>query len=260
MIIEEENIYSIQKQLSEYEESESEVSSNEKRNKDNIEIKSTIKIPVIFIRTFEDFRHYFEIQYLPNLYKQTKSKSEIINKKLEDNSKESLIKKNNEYEMQIDKLESEKKKLVSENEDLKKIVKQYKEENKILKNSIKEIEEKFDYNNKSNLQFNEEKEILDVGQKSIISEKNKNEQNQEITKKIKQLKNNKNESNLDILLLKRKELEEKLKVKGEEKNFAECFRKKYDLKEENYPDEKIIEALKENNYEIVEAFVSFFSK
>ena len=244
-MIEKEDIYSIEKLLSEYEGSGLDLPTSEKKfnGNINIEIYSTIKIPVPSTHNFEDFKQYLE-EHMDNLYKQTKSKSEIIKKTLEGNSKESLIRIKDD---QINKL-------VSENEELKNEIKKYQEEIEMLRNSIKEIEDKYDYNNKSNLQLKLEREIFDVGQKSNISKNNKYEQNKEIN----QLKNNRNESNLDILLIQGKELEEKLKVKGEEKNFAECFRKEYNLEEKDYPDEKIINALKENDYDKEEAFDSFF--
>jgi hypothetical protein len=249
-MFEEDDGNSFQKEISEFEPNGSEMSFSRKENNKNIKIyqKTIILIPSN-IDSMQDLKEYFKENFDENiqrLFIQLKSKSEIINKNGE-NSKESVIL---ELQKRIEELKSE-------NTELKLKVQHYQEENEELKNSIKENDFQFRDINKSSHELQKELEIFYENQKSNSSDKNNNEQNIEKSK-INQSQKWKKESLLDIEIIKRKELKKKLKVKGEEKIFAQNFRKEYNLKEDKYPDDKIIKALKENDYDKELAFASFF--
>ena len=247
-MFEEDDGNSFQKELSEFEPNGSEMSFSRKENNKSMKFyqKANILIPAN-IDSIQDLKEYFN-ENIQRLFIEFKSKSEIINENGEENSYESVI-------LKLQKLIEE---LKSEITELKLKVKHYQEENKELKNNnIKESDFQFRDINKSTHELQKELEIFYENQKSNSSDKNNNEQNIEKSK-INQSKKWKKESLLDIEIIKRKELKKKLKVKGEEKIFAQNFRKEYNLKEDKYPDDKIIKALKENDYDKELAFASFF--
>jgi hypothetical protein len=258
-MFEEDDGNSFQKEISEFEPNGSEMSFSRKENNKSMKFyqKTNILIPVN-IDSIQDLKEYFN-ENIQRLFIQLKSKSEIINENGEDNRNESAI-------LELQKRIGE---LKSENTELKLKVKQYQEENEKLKSSInkgiykckvskiKENDFQFRDINKSSHELQKELEMFYENQKSNSSDKNNNEQNIEKSK-INQSQKWKKESLLDIEIIKRKELKKKLKVKGEEKIFAQNFRKEYNLEEDKYPDDKIIKALKENDYGKEEAFASFF--
>lgn len=247
-MLEEDDGNSFQKEISEFEPNGSDMSFSRKETNKNIKFSQKINILIpANIDSIQDLKEYFqENENIQRLFIQLKSKSEIFNENGIDNHNESVIK---ELLKRIDRLNSE--------------IKELKFKYEKLKNSIKENDYQFrDINkssNKSSHELQKELEIFYENQKSNSSDKNNNEQN------IEKSKNNQSQkwkkaSTLDNEIIKRKELKEKLKEKGEEKIFAQNFRKEYNLQEDKFPDDKIIKALKETDYDKEAAFVSFFNE
>lgn len=98
-----------------------------------------------------------------------------------------------------------------------------------------------------------------------------NKKNNRISKSNEKIKENrekeKKNSNIDLIKDNSKEIEQELKeekkikpsiLSKENKNIIQNFREKFFLKEKEYTDEKIIDALKKNDYDFEYAFASFF--
>lgn len=134
------------------------------------------------------------------------------------------------------------------------------EEIKSLKNNLPSESLKLMPKSINNLLKIKEKAELQEVEKAFLEDK--------LNQKMKEIgEKGKKNSNIDLIEVNSKEIEKELKeekkikssiLSKKDKDKIQNFRKKFFLKEEDYSDEKIFDALKENNYDFYYAFASFF--
>ena len=134
------------------------------------------------------------------------------------------------------------------------------EEIKSLKNNLPSESLKLMPKSINNLLKMKEKAELQEVEKAFLEDK--------LNQKMKEIgEKGKKNSNIDLIEVNSKEIEKELKeekkikssiLSKKDKDKIQNFRKKFFLKEEDYSDEKIFDALKENNYDFYYAFASFF--
>ena len=134
------------------------------------------------------------------------------------------------------------------------------EEIKSLKNNLPSESLKLMPKSINNLLKMKEKAELQEVEKAFLEDK--------LNQKMKEIgEKGKKNSNIDLIEVNSKEIEKELKeekkikssiLSKKDKDKIQNFRKKFFLKEEDYSDEKIFDALKENNYDFDYAFASFF--
>ena len=134
------------------------------------------------------------------------------------------------------------------------------EEIKSLKNNLPSESLKLMPKSINNLLKIKEKAELQEVEKAFLEDK--------LNQKMKEIgEKGKKNSNIDLIEVNSKEIEKELKeekkikssiLSKKDKDKIQNFRKKFFLKEEDYSDEKIFDALKENNYDFDYAFASFF--
>ena len=110
--------------------------------------------------------------------------------------------------------------------------------------------------------------LLKIKEKAELQEVEKEFLEDKLNQKMKEIgEKGKKNSNIDLIEVNSKEIEKELKeekkikssiLSKKDKDKIQNFRKKFFLKEEDYSDEKIFDALKENNYDFYYAFASFF--
>ena len=134
------------------------------------------------------------------------------------------------------------------------------EEIKSLKNNLPSESLKLMPKSINNLLKMKEKAELQEVEKAFLEDK--------LNQKMKEIgEKGKKNSNIDLIEVNSKEIEKELKeekkikssiLSKKDKDKIQNFRKKFFLKEEDYSDEKLFDALKENNYDFYYAFASFF--
>lgn len=181
---------------------------------------------------------------------------------------EKKIIKNEDYKKKYEDIKNEYSNLIKKYVELQKLV-------KIL------IENKGNNKSACNLSINQSKYLSLIGEKTCNSiaypssllnmeEMNeinmarenwnkteiiKNSQKKEISEQLSKIKANQKEmSPNNIEKIKKEEIKKKLKTKGFDKIFIDKFRKEFQLKKEEFPDEKIKEAFRNNDYNFENAF------
>ena len=193
---------------------------------------------------------------------------------LGDLNKKNSLKRSYTYEMQHSSLfianklstsfskiyENRIKELNNTIKNLKTELEKKEEEIKSLKNNLPSESLKLMPKSINNLLKIKEKAELQEVEKAFLEDK--------LNQKMKEIgEKGKKNSNIDLIEVNSKEIEKELKeekkikssiLSKKDKDKIQNFRKKFFLKEEDYSDEKIFDALKENNYDFYYAFASFF--